>query len=94
MAIKKDNDDKLSNLKNKNKSESVKPVNKGTAPKKLAPLPQKKAVPEKKPVSAENKPKKRIVISNELPDYDAIRAEELEKDKLKKAHAEAERKAR
>ncbi len=63
---------------------------KSDTPKKLAPLPPKKSAA--KPAPTENKTKKRIVISGELPDYDALRNQELEKEKQKKAKEEAEKK--
>ena len=69
---------------------------KSDAPKKLAPLPPKKAA-AKTNLPDGNKSKKRIVITNELPDYDALRKQALEDDRQreeaeKKAQEEAERK--
>ncbi|MCM1132825.1 MAG: cell envelope integrity protein TolA [Ruminococcus flavefaciens] len=61
---------------------------KSDAPRKLAPLPPKTS--GIKPAGS----KKRIVITNELPDYDALREQEKEKQRLeaeRKAQEEAER---
>ena len=71
---------------------------KSDAPKKLAPLTPKKPASNVKLAPAENKSKKRIVITGELPDYDALRQRELEKDRQEKINAkkrlEAEQKAK
>ncbi len=67
---------------------------KSDTPKKLAPLTPKKSASNVKPTSAENKSKKKIVITGELPDYDALREKELEKDRQEKAREEAEKKAK
>ena len=53
---------------------------------KTAPAQEKKAESEENPAPV--KKKKRIVITGELPDYEAIRQRELEKDRLAKEAAE------
>ena len=113
MAIRKDIDDMLKNLKGnepekpaQNAASESSPLNRTdkidimsvdellnslTHPSK----PAEKPVPD---APEPEKPKrKRIVISGELPDYEAIRAAELEKDRIaaeKKAAEEAAEKAR
>ncbi len=82
-------DDVLNSLGNR-KSAGIK----SDAPKKLAPLPPKKSDTEKKSAPSENKSKKRIVITGELPDYDSLREKELAKDRQEKERLEAEKKAK
>jgi len=115
MAIRKDLDDMLNNLKGSADAEmSARPAHPAPAPvhrptkaedkinhmsvddllsslthEQAAPPSPAESVPAKAaPVQAEAPKKKRIVISGELPDYEAIRRADLEKDR-----AEAERKA-
>ena len=126
MAIRKDLDDMLNNLKG---SSTVQQPVKKTAPEAApvhkthtnkidtmsvddllttlaheAEMPKQEPVPQQikvdTPAPAIEKPKKkRIVITGELPDYEAIRQRELEKDRkakeeAEKARLEAEHKAR
>ncbi len=125
MAIRKDLDDMLNNLKTKKRPEKPvrktvpnKPKSHGSEPidsmsvddilismnsqkntsgksdtiKKTAALPKKNAPKvEKKADEAPAKPRKKIVISGELPDYDAIRNLEREKDAQRKRAEEAEK---
>ena len=125
MAIRKDLDDMLNNLKTKKRPEKPvrktvpnKPKSHGSEPidsmsvddilismnsqkntsgksdtiKKTAALPKKNAPKvEKKTDEAPAKPRKKIVISGELPDYDAIRNLEREKDAQRKRAEEAEK---
>lgn len=82
--------DDLLNSLNTGKSAGIK----SDAPKKLAPLPPKKSNTAKKPASAENNSKKRIVITNELPDYDSIRQQELAKNNQGNTSTEPEKKTK
>ena len=126
MAIRKDVDDMLNNLKtkkrpeksakktaaNKPKSHSSEPIdsmsvddilismngqknnNSGKSDTaKKSTLNSKKTNPkaEKKTNEAPTKPKKKIVISGELPDYDALRELEREKDAQRKRAEETEK---
>jgi hypothetical protein len=113
MAIRKDIDDMLKNLKGnepekpaKNAASESSPLNRTdkidimSVDELLNSLthpsePAEKPVPD---APEPEKPKrKKIVISGELPDYEAIRAAELEKDRIaaeKKAAEEAAEKAR
>ncbi|MBR4361294.1 MAG: hypothetical protein IKP42_00950 [Ruminococcus sp.] len=115
MAIRKDLDDMLNNLKGSADAEmSARPAHPAPAPvhrptkaedkinhmsvddllssltheQAAPPSPAESAPAKAAPVQAEAPKKKRIVISGELPDYEAIRRADLEKDR-----AEAERKA-
>ncbi|MDE5936812.1 MAG: hypothetical protein K2G83_05350, partial [Ruminococcus sp.] len=125
MAIRKDLDDMLNNLKtkkrpekparktttNKPKSHISEPIDsmsvddilismnnqkntsgKSDTTKKSAALPKKNSsITEKKTDEAPVKPRKKIVISGELPDYDALRNLEREKDAQRKRAEEAEK---
>ena len=115
MAIRKDLDDMLNNLKGSaDAGMSARPAHPAPAPvhrptkaedkinhmsvddllssltheQAAPPSPAESAPVKAAPVQAEAPKKKRIVISGELPDYEAIRRADLEKDR-----AEAERKA-
>ena len=115
MAIRKDLDDMLNNLKGSaDAGMSARPAHPAPAPvhrptkaedkinhmsvddllssltheQAAPPSPAESAPAKAAPVQAEAPKKKRIVISGELPDYEAIRRADLEKDR-----AEAERKA-
>ena len=113
MAIRKDIDDMLNNLKSGKPLESPKnpapkpipklsnsKINKMSVDDLLSSITadknEKKSAPETS--ANKSKPKKKIVISHELPDYEAIRAEEQQKAKkaaeeAEKARIEAEKKA-
>ena len=115
MAIRKDLDDMLNNLKGSaDAGMSARPAHPAPAPvhrptkaedkinhmsvddllssltheQAAPPSPAESAPAKAAPAQAEAPKKKRIVISGELPDYEAIRRADLEKDR-----AEAERKA-
>ncbi len=104
MAIRKDIDDMLNNLKSGKPLESPKKdpkpipklsdnkIDKMSVDELLSSLTadkdEKKSVSET--LSSESKPKKKITISHKLPDYEAIRAENQQKEER---HLEAEMKA-
>ncbi|MBO5163711.1 MAG: hypothetical protein J6B75_04620 [Ruminococcus sp.] len=107
MAIRKDIDDMLNNLKSGKPLESPKnpepkpipklsdsKIDKMSVDDLLSSLTSDKSEKKSVPEAAENKtePKKKIVISHELPDYEAIREEEKRKEKERSdAEKQAER---
>ena len=107
MAIRKDIDDMLNNLKSgkpldmpknpENPKELSRPdpkIDNMSVDDLLSSLTSGKTASDNAEKSSPTKPKKKIVITGELPDYEALRAEEKQRERLELERAEAEAKAK